>query len=136
MNTYTNKPIQPSTTTVKSIIMLDFFTDIKNELDSKYNDATIYENREIAKRAAENYIDDVHSRLSDYAKGDPLYKRDASATDLPCMSLVKVWVKPGAIAMYNKVFRYKDDEVTYMAKAELDQWFDRTCQELKACGML
>ena len=26
--------------------MLDFFTDIKNELDSKYNDATIYDNRE------------------------------------------------------------------------------------------
>ena len=80
--------------------MLDFFTDIKNELDSKYNDATIYDNREIAKRSAENYIDDVQSRLSDYAEGDPLYKRDASATDLPCMSLVKVWVKPGAIAMY------------------------------------
>ena len=116
--------------------MLDFFTDIKNELDSKYNDATIYENREIAKRAAENYIDDVHSRLSDYAKGDPLYKRDASATDLPCMSLVKVWVKPGQITMYNKVFRYKDDEVTYMAKDELDKWFDSTYQELKACGML
>lgn len=116
--------------------MLDFLTDIKNELDSKYNDATIYDNREIAKRSAENYIDDVQSRLSDYAEGDPLYKRDASATDLPCMSLVKVWVKPGAIAMYNKVFRYKDDEVTYMAKAELDKWFDRTSQELKACGML
>ena len=104
--------------------MLDFFTDIKNELDSKYNDATIYENREIAKRAAENYIDDVHSRLSDNAKGDPLYKRDASATDTPCMSLVEVWVKHGQIALYNKVFCYKDDEVTNMAKAELAQWFD------------
>lgn len=116
--------------------MLDFFKDIKDELDSKYNDATIYENREIAKRVAENYIDDVHSRLCDYAEGDPLYKRDASATDLPCMSLVKVWVKPGQITLYNKVFRYKDDEVTYMAKAELDQWFTRTCQELQECGVL
>ena len=116
--------------------MLDFFTDIKNELDSKYNDATIYENREIAKRAAENYIEDVHSRLSGYAKGDPLYKRDAEATDLPCMSFVKVWVKTGQIAMYNKVFRYKNDEVTYMAKAELQQWFNHTCQALKAYGML
>ena len=111
--------------------MLDFFTDIKNELDSKYNDATIYENREIAKRAAENYIDDVQSRLSDYAESDPLYKIDASATDNPCMSLVEVWVKPGQIALYNKVFCYKDDEVTNMAKAELAQWFD-----LKDCGML
>lgn len=52
------------------------------------------------------------------------------------MSLVKVWVKPGQIALYNKVFRYKNDEVTYMAKAELDQWFARTCQELKECGVL
>ena len=111
--------------------MLDFFTDIKNELDSKYNDATIYENREIAKRAAENYIDDVQSRLSDYVKGDPLYKRDASATDVPCMSLVEVRVKLGQIALYNKVFCYKDDEVTNMAKAELAQWF-----EFKDCGML
>ena len=116
--------------------MLDFFKDIKDELDSTYNDATIYENREIAKRVAENYIDDVHSMLCDYAEGDSLYKRDASATDLPCMSLVKVWVKPGQITLYNKVFRYKDDEVTYMAKAELDQWFTRTCQELKECGLL
>lgn len=111
--------------------MLDFFTDIKNELDSKYNDETIYENREIAKRAAENYIDDVQSRLSDYAESDPLYKRDASATDVPCMSLVEVRVKLGQIALYNKVFCYKDDEVTNMAKAELAQWF-----ELKDCGML
>ena len=117
--------------------MLDFFTDIKNELDSKYNDATIYENRESAKRAAENYIDDVQSRLSDYVKGDPLYKRDASATDTPCMSLVEVRVKLGQIALYNKVFCYKDDEVTNMAKAELAQWFTtRTCPELKDCGML
>ena len=69
--------------------MLDFFTDIKNELDSKYNDATIYENREIAKRAAENYIDDVQSRLSYYAESDPLYKIDALATDTPCMSLIE-----------------------------------------------
>ena len=111
--------------------MLDFFTDIKNELDSKYNDETIYENREVAKRAAENYIDDVQSRLSDYAESDPLYKRDASATDVPCMSLVEVRVKLGQIALYNKVFCYKDDEVTNMAKAELAQWF-----ELKDCGML
>ena len=116
--------------------MLDFFTDIKNELDSKYNDATIYENREIAKRAAENYIDDVQSRLSDYAESDPLYKRDASATDLPCLSFVKVWVKPGQIALYNKKFRYKKDEVSLMVEDELSEWFDRTCQELKACGML
>ena len=116
--------------------MLDFFTNIKKELDCKYNDATIYETREIAKQAAENYIDDVQSRLSDYAGNDPLYKRDASATDLPCMSFVKVWVKPGQITLFNKEFRYKDDEVTCMAKAELDQWFNRTCNELRECGML
>ena len=115
--------------------MLDFFTDIKNELDSKYNDATIYETREIAKQAAENYIDDVQSKLSDYVDS-PLLKRDASATDLPCMSFVKVWVKPGQITFFNKVFRYKDDEVTCMAKAELEQWFNRTCNELRECGML
>lgn len=115
--------------------MLDFFTNIKNELDSKYNDATIYETREIAKQSAENYIDDVQSRLSDYAVGnDSLYKRDASATDLPCMSFVKVWVKPGQITLFNKVFRYKDDEVTYMAKAELDQWLDSSCHQLRECG--
>lgn len=115
--------------------MLDFFTDIKNELDSKYNDATIYENREIAKRAAENYIDDVQSRLSYYAESDPLYKIDALATDTPCMSLIEVWVKHGQIAQYNKVFCYKDDEVTNMAKSEFAKWFDHM-PELKYCGML
>ena len=115
--------------------MLDFFTDIKKELDSKYNDATVYETREIAKQVAENYIVDVQSKLSDYVDS-PLLKRDASATDLPCMSFVKVWVKPGQITFFNKVFRYKDDEVTYMAKAELEQWFNRTCNELRECGML
>ena len=109
---------------------------IKKQLDAKYKDGTVYDSRELAMKAATEYQGEVQTKLSGILR--TLSNEHTIATDFPCLRYVRVWSNGATPQLFNKNFRYRPDELSFMADSLLQEWFEKELkerEEMKECGL-